>query len=374
MKADQTMGIVLYVDDEAQSLKYFEKAFKADFQVLTAGSVDEARTLVEREGERIAVLVTDQRMPNASGTDLLGWVRRVQPNTVRILTTAFSDLTSAIEAVNEGAIFRYITKPWDIRDLRGIMLRALEVSRLQRDRDLLIREKGEVLQRLILVDQVRSHLGRLASPIALTAHSLKTALSSLPETNPDLVEAIDGVDRGLGQIRSLVADLRNFADPLRESDFQTFPLADVVERSLRIPAARDTAWIAGVVKRNIDLQLVIRASKPQVATLFGHLVANAADALRQIEDGRKAEVVIAAKPHGNRLVVSVHDNGVGIPPMNLPRVFDPFFTTRDATDGMGLGLAICRTIVMNHGGAIQARSEYGRWTEVTFDLPLAAAH
>jgi signal transduction histidine kinase len=374
MRSEPPSGIVLYVDDEAQSLKYFEKAFKTDFQVLTAGGVDEARALLEREGERIAVVVTDQRMPNASGTDLLGWVRRVQPNTVRILTTAFSDLASAIEAVNDGAIFRYITKPWDIRDLRGTLLRALEVNRLQRDRDQLIREKSEVLQRLILVDQVRSHLGRLASPIDLAVQSLKSAQSSLPESNLDLAEAIDGVGRGVARIRSMIADLRSFADPLRETDKEVFEIGEALDRGLRHPSAAEALAVSSAVKRRLEPGVATYAAKTQVATVFSHLIANAAAGLRQVEDGRTHEILVTAKPHGGRLVVSVRDNGIGIPPMNLPRVFDPFFTTKDAVDGMGLGLTICRTIVMGHGGTMQARSEYGRWSELTFDLPLAEKH
>ena len=65
------------------------------------------------------------------------------------------------------------------------------------------------------------------------------------------------------------------------------------------------------------------------------------------------------------------DNGTGIGPTNLSRVFDPFFTTRDVGEGMGLGLSVCHTIIKNHGGTIRVSSEEGEWTEVTFCLPLA---
>jgi signal transduction histidine kinase len=360
---------VLYVDDEPQALKYFGKAFASDFPVLTVGSVEEARTLLEQDNGQIAVVVTDQRMPMASGVDLLGWLRLARPNIVRILTTAFSDLESAIEAVNNGAIFRYVTKPWDIRDLRGILLRALDVHRLQCDRELLVREKTEVLQRLIVIDQVRSYLARLNSPLDLATRSLRTAQRSLPGNASELSEAIEGVDRGIGRIKGIVAELRSFADPMREADKEGFAIELAIERSLKQP---ELAHLASRVRLETAGGQVL-AVKSQLASVFGHLLANAGEAMRLVADGRSAEIRIVTRQSAQRLLVTVHDNGIGIPPMNLPRIFDPFFTTKESVDGMGLGLTIARSILMQHGGRIQVRSEYGRWTEVGFDLPLAGA-
>ncbi len=370
MTQDQRTLTVLYVDDEPQALKYFAKAFVADFPVLTVGGVDEARALIEQDSGQIAVVVTDQRMPMASGVDLLGWLRLARPNVVRILTTAFSDLESAIEAVNNGAIFRYVTKPWDIRDLRGILLRALDVHRLQCDRETLVREKTEVLQRLIVVDQVRSYLARLSSPLDLATRSLRSVQRSLPGSASELSEAIDGVDRGIGRIKGIVAELRSFADPMREADKEGFPIALAIERSLKQP---EIAHLAARVRLEDGVGGRVLAVKSQLSSVFGHLLANAGEAMRLVADGRPAEIRIAARQSAQRMLVTVHDNGIGIPPMNLPRIFDPFFTTKESADGMGLGLTITRSILMHHGGRIQVRSEYGRWTEVGFDLPLAGA-
>ena len=367
-KADQHQLIVLYVDDEPQALKYFEKAFKDDFAVRTAESVEEARALIERETGQIAVVISDQRMPSAKGVDLLSWVRLARPHAVRILTTAFSDLDSAIEAVNDGAIFRYVTKPWDIRDLRGTLLRALDLNRLQCDRELLIREKSEVLQRLIIVDQVQSYLARLASPLDLATRSLRTARSSVADSDTTLRQAMDGVSDGIGRIAGIVSTLRSFADPVREDEMRPFPVIRAIERSLLHPAL---AGMASLIAVDCPAECLVLADQAQIAALISHLLVNASEAVRQIADGRAPVIRVAARRQGDRVLVTVHDNGIGIPPINLPRVFDPFFTTKDASDGMGLGLTMCRSMVMQHGGRIQMRSEYGRWSEAVFDLPLA---
>jgi two-component system probable response regulator PhcQ len=367
-KADQHQLIVLYVDDEPQALKYFEKAFKDDFAVRTAESVEEARALIERETGQIAVVISDQRMPSAKGVDLLSWVRLARPHAVRILTTAFSDLDSAIEAVNDGAIFRYVTKPWDIRDLRGTLMRALDLHRLQCDRELLMREKTEVLQRLIIIDQVRSYLSRLASPLDLATRSLSAAKSGVPDTDSDMLQAIDGVTQGISRIKGIVAELRSFADPIRDHDREAFAIEEAIERSLLQPTI---APFSSRISVACQAHAEVLAVKAEVVTIIGHLLANAVEATMRVVDGRQAQITVSSRRRERRLQVTIHDNGIGIPPMNLPRIFDPFFTTKEAVDGMGLGLTICRTIVMHHGGHIQMRSEYNRWTEVVFDLPLA---
>ena len=166
---------ILYVDDEEKSLKYFHRVFDKDFTVLTASSASQAWDILERDQAQVGVLIVDQRMPRETGVELLGRVRRCQPNMVRILTTAYSDLDAAIEGVNSGAIFRYVTKPWDVRDLRGVLLRAMEFFLVQRERDILLREKLSILQRIIVSDRVRC----LAVMAAGLAHNIRNSITAL---------------------------------------------------------------------------------------------------------------------------------------------------------------------------------------------------
>jgi two-component system probable response regulator PhcQ len=174
---------VLYVDDELQSLKYFPKLFGDAFRCLTAESVAQAREIIAKEGDVLGVVISDQRMPGETGVDLLSWLRQAKPQVVRMLTTAHSDLDSAIEAVNSGAIYRYVVKPWEERDLRGILLRAMEFHLLQRERDLLLREKLSALQRVVVMDRVRSFAvlaAGLANRLKNPMLALKTFLESAP--------------------------------------------------------------------------------------------------------------------------------------------------------------------------------------------------
>jgi two-component system sensor histidine kinase PhcS len=101
-----------------------------------------------------------------------------------------------------------------------------------------------------------------------------------------------------------------------------------------------------------------------------NLLLNAGAAVRQIAGARAPKIRISAEMLDGRTRVQVWDNGGGIPPQLIDKVFDPFLTTRDVGQGLGLGLSICHSLVTAHGGEIRVRSQHGSWTEVAFELPL----
>jgi two-component system probable response regulator PhcQ len=166
---------VLFVDDEEHACKYFRLALEPEFVVLTARSADDALEILRSRRSGIGIVVSDQRMPGASGAAFLAKVRHEEPNAVRILTTAYSDMDAAIEAVNAGSIYKYIVKPWDLGDLRITLRRAMEYRLLRQERDLLVKEKLATLQHLLVADRVRS-LAVLAKGLS---HHIRNALTAL---------------------------------------------------------------------------------------------------------------------------------------------------------------------------------------------------
>src|SRR5215471_12252043 len=175
---------ILYVDDEEKSLKYFAKAFEENFRVLTAANAQEGLKLVEQHGEDIAVLMTDQRMPGEKGVWLLEKSRALHPRTIRILATAFADMQAAIDAVNSGAIYKYVTKPWDPAQLEETLKRAMEFFMVQQERDQLLREKMSVLHSMMIADRIVS-LGLLAAGLS---HHIRNSLVAV-KTFLDLAPA-----------------------------------------------------------------------------------------------------------------------------------------------------------------------------------------
>ncbi len=154
---------ILYVDDEEKALKYFRKAFEGEYDVHTAPSVAAARRILDEAGDQVGILITDQRMPGETGVDLLEHVRLGYPHIIRIFTTAYSDLESAIQAVNSGGVFWYVAKPWNLDELRGVLRRAEEFYNLRLERDSLLAEKLGVVQQLLTMDRVRTLVSLAAS-------------------------------------------------------------------------------------------------------------------------------------------------------------------------------------------------------------------
>lgn len=169
---------ILFVDDEEKALKYFKKAFSEYFSIITSSSVAEAKTILEQNADKISVLITDQRMPNEKGIELLKFARQNYPHIIRLLTTAYSDLDDAIEAVNSGEILRYVTKPWDIQGLYTDLYNAVQFFSLRHERDQLLQEKLSIKLQQTEVNRARD-LIVMASGFAHLRHPVQAIASLL---------------------------------------------------------------------------------------------------------------------------------------------------------------------------------------------------
>ena len=163
---------ILYVDDEEKSLKYFTRAFGDQFRILTAANAQDGFKLFEQHADEIGLLLTDQRMPGEKGVWLLGQARQLRPQVLRMLVTAYTDADAAIAAVNSGAIYKYITKPWDPPQFELTLKQSLEFFMVQTERDQLLREKMSVLRNMMIADRIVS-LGLLAAGLS---HHIRNSL------------------------------------------------------------------------------------------------------------------------------------------------------------------------------------------------------
>ncbi|HUY91089.1 MAG TPA: response regulator [Pirellulales bacterium] len=137
---------ILYVDDEADNLIVFQATFAEQFEVLVASSAQEALSILEQTP--VAVVVSDQRMPQTTGVELFGILRQKHPHTQRILLTGYAEPKAMIDAINIGQVFYYASKPWDCPYLEQVLLKAVEihdisVSVAERSR-LLAKENNEL--------------------------------------------------------------------------------------------------------------------------------------------------------------------------------------------------------------------------------------
>ena len=116
---------ILIVDDEMSIIAALTRILNCEsYCILSTDSPEEAIKILQ--GNKIDVMVSDQRMPDITGLELLKYSKTISPGTVRILMTGYSDIGVAISLINEGDVFYYISKPWDNEDIRSIIKRAVE--------------------------------------------------------------------------------------------------------------------------------------------------------------------------------------------------------------------------------------------------------
>ena len=114
---------ILIVDDEAANLRLLERLFRNQFNVFTALSGAEGLELLKLHD--VALIISDQRMPEMTGVEFLKRASEMRPHTVRIILTGYTDINSLIEAINSGVVYKYVTKPWENEDLRQTVNKAL---------------------------------------------------------------------------------------------------------------------------------------------------------------------------------------------------------------------------------------------------------
>ncbi|UCO96826.1 response regulator [Metapseudomonas lalkuanensis] len=117
---------ILFVDDEERILRSLALQFRRQYEVITES--DPLRALERLKDESVQIIVSDQRMPGMSGAELLARSREIAPECLRILLTGYSDLDAAVEALNNGGIFRYLTKPWDPQEMAFTLRQAAEIA------------------------------------------------------------------------------------------------------------------------------------------------------------------------------------------------------------------------------------------------------
>ncbi len=190
----------------------------------------------------------------------------------------------------------------------------------------------------------------------------------------EVPRAVEQSLEGTARVTKIVRALKEFAHPGSEEPEPT-DVNHLVESTVSV-AANEWKYVAEV---DLDLQddLPAVACQPaQISQVVLILMVNAAQAIGEQSNSSPTtgRITITTRRVGENLVCSVADNGGGIPDDVMPRIFDPFFTTKDVGVGSGQGLSLAHKIITtNHGGTVQATSEPGVGTTVTFTIPLVAA-
>jgi signal transduction histidine kinase len=265
-------------------------------------------------------------------------------------------------------------RSWSARDVRLVEAAAEVVAAgLERKRRaLVLRREREVNNRAAAVGTLAAGLAHeINNPLTFLLGNLaivqEWAASPDGSRPADLAEMVEEMSEGARRIERIVQDLRSFASG-GSTELEAVELGPVVDTTLRMvrselaPRARVEVDLAGVP--------AVYGSVPQLSQVLLNLLLNAAHAI-PLESTQAHTVSITARTAGDMVELEVRDTGKGIAEADLPRIFDPFYTTRRQGAGMGVGLAISRTILRRLGGSITAHSTLGEGTSMRLRLPRA---
>jgi len=369
---------ILFVDDEEMALMSLQEQYDQEFTVYTAKSGKEALETLQAHPE-IAVIISDQRMPGMSGVEFLSQAKKIVPEAVRMLLTAYTEMEMVIEAINEGNIYRYITKPCNVADLRFAMLQGIEHYYLIKERDRLYAEKIETLKRVARTNRLTA-IGTLAAGMAHEINNpmvaIYTFLQMLPQKlkephDKEYLEKFYTLSiREAERIQTLIRKLLDFS---KSGDQDTLSLKEAAVNPILQEVVSLLIHEANKKETTFDLRLAsdlptAKIDSEKIRQVFLNLILNA---IHATESGK---ITITSSFHQEEqnqgyLQVAVADTGVGISEENLEKLFNPFFTTKDA-QGTGLGLMICHHIIDQHRGNIDVRSKPGKGTTMTVQLPI----
>ncbi len=397
-------GTLLIVDDEEGPRQSLRVIFKDDYDLLMAEDGPTAIELAQKN--KIDVAVLDIRMAGMSGIEVLERLRYVNPDIEAIMITAFETTDTIRQALRLRAS-DYINKPFDINVIRAAVSQAMQRRTLESE----IHSSAEKVQELLAELQNQ----RIEEQIAKTRGDIYASI--IHDINGPLTVIcgfVQVLNRRLGQSSGLeMADLEFIRERLGIIGRQTSNCIDISRRYLGfLRRQSDETARVGVNQMLNDLNQLIRVHpslqdnefsvRPLAEDIgvkingtdliqillnlavnafqcapFSHRVDISGEVLREpldlqsFKDGTEDRLLNVESFKNTAPLVKfwVRDNGPGIPPEVLPKIFQPYFTTKGPRQGTGLGLNIVQRLVKEGGGALHIHTHVGEGTTFTIYLP-----
>lgn len=378
---------LLLVDDEESILTVLERLFtRGGYTVLTANSGQAGLALLERH--HIGVIISDQRMPGMTGVEFLSEVKQLYPDVMRLILSGFADLKAVTAAINEGAIYRFLTKPCDDELLLRNIGEAFRHFEIKRENERLQRELQSSRQGLEDAFQdTELMMQAKAAFLATMSYELRSPLNAvigmtelmretrLDEKQQEFIEVIAGSGKHLLAFINDILDYSRAEAGKLTLESIDFDLRDAVDDTTKlfIMQARNKG-LELVTHFDLQVSPIVRGDPTRLRQVLTNLVSNA---IKFTEQGK---VVLRVSQYEDiddviGLRFEVSDTGIGITPAAQEQIFDCFSqgesTTTHVYGSTGLGLSISRQLVEVMDGEIGLDSEPGQGSRFWFTIHLA---
>ncbi|MCP4426441.1 MAG: HAMP domain-containing histidine kinase [Chloroflexi bacterium] len=355
---------ILIIDDEEVVIDSCTAILAgSEYQLATASNGTQGLELVtEYEPDLVFV---DLMMPGISGFEVLEKIQSLDPTIVTIVITGFATVSSAVEAMKQGA-YDFLPKPFTPDEFRVIARRGVEKRNLVLETIALRREKEMLRENFAAII---SH--ELKAPLSAVQQNLFTLVFELASvTTEDQQRRLERMKTRIGDLIALIRTwLRVFSTNIEtiKDSFQPLSVPDIVVKAVESVEPH-------AIRKNIEIITSLDEPLSQVygeeVTLTESLVNISNNAVKYSHAGSK--IIIKAEEQDGRILISVSDSGIGIAKEDLPFIFGDFYRgkTNQTEKGVGLGLALSKRIVETHGGSITAESEPGKGSTFVIRLPI----
>lgn len=379
---------ILYIDDLKKNLESFKETFEEEFTIFVVESGQQALELLAKE--HITLVLADQRMPELTGVEFFKMIKEKYPSIIRILITAYSDIDAVIAAINEGKVYSYIGKPVKNEDIRERIKQGIYTYYITEERDRLYQEKLDAVKRLASANRLNAAIS-MASGFADRLNNYIVAIKFFFDSFPGKIEKLDSQlnqeskdilntlyypsTKDVEKMLKLSSEINSFCRPPKY-DFQKqdpkiiLNIVDEIADNLKSDIENKQIKITKEIEGNPPS---IYFDRNSIKLVLCHLIQNAIHAIPENKKG-SILVKISGPIHksGREFVrITVQDNGIGIPEKDKENIFNPFFTTKGTSGGLGLGLMTCQFIITHHDGEIEvAQTELEKGTTMYIDLPI----
>jgi signal transduction histidine kinase len=379
-----SLPTILVADDEPDMLRFLKSQLSLHYRVLEAVDGQQA---IEKASQFLPdIILLDMMMPEKDGLQACREIREHTPtqSIPVVLLTARADEETKLAALSAGAS-DFLTKPFSTTELHVRIKNLVESHQYQRK----VSKQNQVLEstieqlketetQLVQTEKLAS-LGRLSAGIIHEINNplnfATTGLFTLrnkgkhlaPEQQEEYADILKDVEEGIKRVKSIVSDLRMFSHPETESRDQV-EVPEVVAAALRLLS---NEWKDKVrIEQKLAEHQTVWANKNLLIHALLNLLQNSIYALKTKSFEKEQPTIwIEGRLERDRSLLIVRDNGTGIEEEHLSKIFDPFYTTKDVGEGMGLGLAMCHRIVQDCEGRISVRTEPGKFCEFTLEFP-----
>ena len=377
---------ILLVEDEAGTLATLS-AILEDAGYEVTGLEKGAEALQMIRSCSFNVIVTDIRLPDIGGLEILELAKEINPEVAVIVMTGYASIETAVNAVNDGA-YGYFVKPVNPDEIKTTIANALKQQKLSLENKRLVDDLQQSNKLLFETNEELKKVTQAKSEfLANMSHELRTPLNTVigfsellldkipGKINQKQKQCLDDISASSEQLLGLINDVLDLSKvEAGELELQqkTFALNKLIES-----LTRTMTPILVPRKQSLDLEIEkglppIHADKTKIRQVFLNLLSNSTEFT---PDGGNLKIKAIGKDSWCQ--VSVIDNGIGMKQEEQKRIFEPFYQLDNPISrersGTGLGLTIAKQIVEKHGGRIWVESECGKGSSFTFTLPLATS-